>query len=114
MGSCPGGAGTHQEPSKKGDAMFPLFPLPPTAHQAQRRRHRDEFGQDLLDARQRHRAGQATVPILRPPASGPATALRRAVGAALIWTGVRLQDVHPAGRADLGPSAIAGRGTSST
>ena len=36
--------------------MFPLFPLLPTAHQAQRRRHRDEFGHPVHgDDRLRHR-----------------------------------------------------------
>ena len=93
--------------------MFPLFPLPPTEHQRQLRRHRDEFGQDELDARRRRLAGQAAVPTLQASAPGPATQLRRAVGAALIRAGGRLQGAHPVGRAVLGPAATVGRHTPS-
>jgi hypothetical protein len=44
--------------------MFALLPLPPTDHQLQQRRLRDEYGEDATAARQRHRTRQSTEPRL--------------------------------------------------
>ena len=93
--------------------MFPLFPLPPTEHQRQLRRLRDEYGQDELDARQRRLAGRATDSSARRPLTDPVAGLSRAVGVALIRAGERLRDGGPVGRAVVGHSAAGDPGAAS-
>ena len=93
--------------------MFALFPLPPTAHQTQLRRHREEFGQDPEAARQRHVGGQVAAPTLQPEAPAFAAGLRWTVAAALIRAGERLQGAYPARRVALGSEATAEPGTAS-
>ena len=93
--------------------VFALFPLPPTEHQRQLRRLRDEYGQDELDARQRRLAGQATAPSARRPLTGPVAGLSRAVGVALIWAGERLWGGASVGRAVVGHAAAGDPGVAS-
>ncbi len=93
--------------------MFPLFPLPPTEHQRQLRRLRDEYGQDELDARQRRLAGQTTAPSARRTLIGPVAGLNRTVGVALIRAGERLQGGVSVGRAVVGHSAAGDLGAAS-
>jgi hypothetical protein len=84
--------------------MFALFPLPPTDHQIQQRRLRDEYGEDAMTARQRHRT--------RPPTDPhPATRARLAMAAMLIRVGERLLSAQPGYQADPGFEEPVGAGT---
>ena len=84
--------------------MFALFPLPPTDHQMQQRRLREEYGEDAMAVRQRHRTR-------RPTDSQPATRLRLTMAAMLIRIGERLLSAQPGSEAVPGLEAPVNAGT---